>query len=88
LSLSLFSLASPPLAAAGKAFSDRINGVRPSWPGLGLNQDVLAEARLDQTAQFDLVIVQGSPTPLEPGDEQRQFAAFRHRNQDGFLGPV
>ena len=48
-------LASPPLRPAGEPFLDHVQGVSPSWPRLCLDQDVLAEACLDQAAQFDLV---------------------------------
>lgn len=34
----------PALRPAAEPLPDRIDGGRPSWPGLGLNQDVVAKS--------------------------------------------
>jgi hypothetical protein len=83
----LFS-GSSPLCPASEPFLDHVQGVSPSGPRLGLDQDVLAEACLDQATQAHLVVMQSRAAPLERTHQQGQLPAFDQGNEDRLRGPV
>jgi hypothetical protein len=71
------------LGATGQFLPFSAEVVAPRWPTLGVLQNILTQALTNQSTQALLVIVEGSPTPLEPGHEQGQGRAFKQGQEDG-----